>query len=183
MRKRNNPPHLVFFRAKEDGVATYTEDGRRRFVMFDLTHEERQLLNKKFPNTKKPTMRYEDDKFNQKQLTAYKIAVYGLGSLPKNILREMGSIQLENAKRTFVNAQIEINRLKHERTEAIVGRIMNHIPRCRVTGFLGSCRDEYDQVKNTLSFSQLRIDRGMIVKRLVEKGILDGNLFKKHLHG
>lgn len=153
--------------AKPDGIAYYSESGRRTFTPF---REPLQLYRKKFKNK---VVDYEKDRYTPLQNREYRIAIYGLGAFPPDELRKMHPSQLKKARWVFKKAQVEINRMKNEVMEDIMRRTF-----CNSHIFKESFRDVYDDVHNSLSFSELGITKQEVITRLVSRKILRAEVFK-----
>lgn len=165
---------------QREGVALFYEDGTRTFLPFSRIDNSHQVYAKPFPlKGKKPS--YEQDRFTSEQNKYYRLAVYGLGAIPREELNTLNPNQLRAARRTFIKAQAEINRMKNEKLDADFFHIMTKIFKGKsskvIQALKGEYSDQHDEVYNTLPLSFLGITKEMVAKRLIEAKILNPRIF------
>lgn len=164
-----------------DGVATFWEDGRRTFTHFQRPFRDSdvQLYPKRFGGQRPD---YERDKYSPDQNAHYRLAVYGLATVPKDQLKVMSQRDLQVARRTFIRAQAELNRMKNEvldkSFEKIIPKIFKETRSSNVVKALKeNYKDCYNE-PNSLTFSFLGITKEMIITRLTRVGILNPRVFQ-----
>lgn len=169
-----------------DGVAIYYEDGRRTFARYEEGFGD-QVYAKKFQGER---VDFERDKYTPEQNKHYRLAVYGLGAIPREELKQMKEPELRAARRTFLRAQAELNKMKNEILDRIFEKFIPALFKPKemrnsegasvpnVSKVLSErCPDSYDE-PNTLDFSFLGISKDDIIYRLTSRGILNPAVFE-----
>jgi len=139
----------------------FFREGSKRFISFResrlVPQETRQMV-------------YEDDKFDRKQWSIYRLVMYGLGTLSREDRQQMSLNQLRRARTRYIKAQVELNRMKNEFLDAQLQLCLGQ--KHDNAHFNQNCREEYDSVRNCLPFSFFRITDEMIIERLISVGVL-----------
>lgn len=165
---------IVCCRVHSSGVSMYWNTGHRTFTPFD----------KKVPKKPKRGFRQEveKDKYTPEQNAAYRLAVYGLASVPPEELAVMHPRKIKKIKKRFIRSQKEINRMKNEILEKMLNQTMSAVFKesssSNVVKIFNECYDDCYDEPNTLTFSFLGITKDMIVQRLLAAGILRTEIFK-----
>jgi len=164
--------------AQGDGVSIHYSDGRRTFIPFvwiDQHHVKPFPLKGKRPD-------YEQDKYTPLQNRHYRIAVYGLATIPKAEIEKMDEKKLKLLRSKFLQAQKEINRMKNEALDRhfffLMTKVFKEKKSSKVVQMLkAEYSDQHDAVLNTLPLSELGITKDMVVERLLKANILDRRVF------
>lgn len=160
--------------ANSKGITiNFGDVNKHKFVYYNNNQDIIKIrkFNKKYQIT-------EEFGFNKTQKKLYVEAVYGLKSIPNEVLMEMRVQTIRNIQLKHKKAKEIINSYKLEVSNTMIDNfLLKMFPKSPVIKKMTDIKGIDSSIDCTLSFKDLKISSKMIAERLVKHNILPENFF------
>lgn len=155
-------------------LISFRDVNKHKFVYYSNNEDVRKIQQ----NGASKYQTVEHSEFNKVQQLLYNQAVYGLKSIPNEVLMQMQTTDIRAIETTHSKAKTVINEYKQEVSNSIVDSFfLKLFPKSNVTKAIVNTKGTDSSIGVNLSLRDLKITPHMLAERLMRFNVLPENFF------